>query len=260
MRAQAWDPQLTPAANDWHPSGAARIGRIPRPASLYFTLAIAALLAAGCQQKMANQPSYKPDDPSEFYPDGKSARPVVAGTVARGHLRIDSALFTGRTPAAAAAAGGAQEQSAAAEESEHPLLAAEAREFTGVVDEFPFPLTPEILEHGRNRFLIYCVVCHDAVGTGLGKIVERGYTRPPSYHIERLRKAPAGYFFRVITRGYGSMPSYAAQVPVRDRWAIVAYIRALQLSQRFPEDKLPPELRREWDEQQKMAQHEGQQP
>ena len=92
--------------------------------------------------------------------------------------------------------------------------------------------------------MIYCVVCHDAAGTGRGKIVERGYTRPPSYHIDRLRRAPVGHFFRVITLGYGSMPSYAAQIPPRDRWAIVAFVRALQLSQHFPEDQLPADLRK----------------
>jgi hypothetical protein len=96
-------------------------------------------------------------------------------------------------------------------------------------------------------------VCHDAVGSGLCKIVERGYTRPPSYHIERLRQAPVGHFFRVVTRGYGSMPSYAAQIPPRDRWSIVAYVRALQLSQHFPVDKLPEDMQDEWTRAEKMA-------
>ena len=107
------------------------------------------------------------------------------------------------------------------------------------VDTFPFPVTREVLEHGRERYMIYCVVCHDPLGTGRGKIVERGYTQPPSYHIERLRNVAVGHFFEVITNGYGSMPDYKQQVPPRDRWAIAAYIRALQLSQHFPvNDKL----------------------
>jgi hypothetical protein len=96
--------------------------------------------------------------------------------------------------------------------------------------------------------MIYCVVCHDPLGTGRGKIVERGYTQPPSYHIERLRKAPVGRFFDVMTNGYGSMPDYKQQIPPWDRWAIAAYVRALQLSQHFPAKDLPPDMRKEWDE------------
>ncbi len=106
-------------------------------------------------------------------------------------------------------------------------------EYSGI-ETFPFPVTLDVVKHGQNRFMIYCVVCHDALGTGHGKIVERGYTRPPSYHIDRLRQAPVGHFFEVISKGYGSMPSYGSQVPPLDRWAIIAYIRALQTSQRFP--------------------------
>ena len=96
-------------------------------------------------------------------------------------------------------------------------------------------MTKKALEHGYHRYTIYCAVCHDPLGTGRGKIVERGYTQPPSYHIERLRKVPPGYLFAVISEGYGSMPSYGAQIPVRDRWAIAGYLRALQMSQHFPE-------------------------
>ena len=110
------------------------------------------------------------------------------------------------------------------------------------VDEFPFPATRAVLEQGRNRFMIYCVVCHDPLGTGRGKIVERGYTQPPSYHIERLRTVPVGHFFDVITNGYGSMPDYKQQIPPRDRWAIAAYIRALQLSQPCPVGDVPADL------------------
>jgi mono/diheme cytochrome c family protein len=133
------------------------------------------------------------------------------------------------------------------------LLRAEAREFAGTVEEFPFPITRELVERGRNRYMIYCVVCHDAVGGGHGKIVERGYTKPPSYHSERLRSAPAGYLFRVVSQGYGSMPSYASQIPVRDRWAIISYVRALQLSQHYPADKLPDEIRNQLDNSEKLA-------
>ena len=193
-------------------------------------------LLPGCQQKMAVQPSYKPLSVDSFFSNGQSARPLVKGTVARGHLRIDRALFEGRRTSddtqdlveAATLAG-------LANEGLLPTLIAVALAPTDYVEEFPFPVTKAIMENGRHRYMIYCVVCHDPVGTGHGKIVERGYTPPPSYHIDRLRTAPVGYFFNVITNGYGSMPSYAAQVPVRDRWAIISYIRALQLSQHYPQ-------------------------
>jgi mono/diheme cytochrome c family protein len=215
-------------------------------------LALLLFSALGCQQKMALQPSYQPDDASDFFPDGKASRPPPAGTVARGHLSVDAALFTGRTSLEEPTTAPRQAREEQADRGgARPVLAGEAAQFEGVVDEFPFPITREILEHGRDRFMIYCVVCHDAAGTGYGKIVERGYTRPPSYHIDRLRQAPVGHIFRVISQGYGSMPSYAAQIPTRDRWAIVAYVRALQLSQHFPVEKLPDDMRQEWNESQK---------
>ena len=194
-------------------------------------LPFALCLLPACQQQMAQQPSFRPDDASDFFPDGKAQRPLVPGTVARGHLRTDLHLFTGlrsrRTPALAllaalvGSAGWSQLGGVA-------VLAAEANDY---VDTFPFPITREVLGHGQNRYMIYCVVCHDPLGTGRGKVVERGYTPPPSFHIERLRAAPVGHFFDVITNGYGSMPDYRQQIPPRDRWAIVAYIRALQESE-----------------------------
>ena len=119
------------------------------------------------------------------------------------------------------------------------------RDDAAFVKEFPIAVSEPMLQHGYNRYMIYCVVCHDPLGTGRGKIVERGYTPPPSLHIERLRSAPAGRLFAVITEGYGSMPSYANEIPPEDRWAIVAYVRALQLSQRFPKEQLSAEMRKE---------------
>jgi mono/diheme cytochrome c family protein len=127
-------------------------------------------------------------------------------------------------------------------------LAASAVEETNYVDTFPFPITRDVLQQGYDRYMIYCVVCHDPLGTGHGKIVERGYTPPPSYHIDRLRQVPVGHFFDVITNGYGSMPDYRQQVPPRDRWAIAAYIRALQWGQHFPAKELTPEMRRTWQQ------------
>ena len=131
------------------------------------------------------------------------------------------------------------------------VTAAANLEMHDFVDTFPFPVTRDVLEQGRNRYMIYCVVCHDPLGTGHGKIVERGYTQPPSYHIERLRQAAVGRLFDVITNGYGSMPDYKEQIPPRERWAIVAYLRALQLSQHFAEKEMTPVLRAERETQEK---------
>jgi len=167
-------------------------------------LAIAVVhLGAGCRQDMHNQPKYKPLRESRFFPDQRQARPIVPGTVARGHLEDDGPLYTGKGP-------------------------------EGFVASLPVPVNGPLLERGRERYGIYCTPCHDRTGSGDGMIVRRGYPKPPSFHEQRLREAAAGYFFHTITNGFGVMPSYALQVPVADRWAIVAYIRALQFSQYVP--------------------------
>jgi mono/diheme cytochrome c family protein len=153
-----------------------------------------------CQQKMADQPRYEPLQKSEFFDDQRASRPLVEGTVARGHLDADEQLFSGKIDGEPA-------------------------------KTFPFPIDRQILQRGRERFEIFCSPCHDRVGTGQGMIVRRGYRPPPSLHIARLRDAPAGQLYDVIARGFGAMPDYAAQISAHDRWAIVAYIRALQLSQ-----------------------------
>ncbi len=197
----------------------------------------------GCQQKMAEQPSYRPLEPSRFFADGRASRPLVAGTVSRSDIENDAAITSGRKPAVI---------TAAANEPNVPGIRPD--EF---VTEFPFPITSEILARGRQRFTIYCAICHDAAGTGNGKIVQRGFTKPPSYLTDNsrqfahsgyqitLRDVPVGYLFDVPTKGYGAMADYATQVSPRDRWAIVAYIRTLQLSQSVPLDSLPPALRDE---------------
>jgi mono/diheme cytochrome c family protein len=209
--------------------------------------AVLACAFAGCQQKMADQPSYKPLEPSGFFADRRSARSPVAGTVARGHLHADPAFYTGRRGTAGEeAAHAAAAVGAAASGPVAGAVAANAGN-EDFVDKFPFPITEPIVEHGYQRYMIYCVVCHDPLGNGHGKIVERGYTRPPSLHIERLRTVPVGHIFAVMTEGYGSMPSYAEQIPVRDRWAIAAYVRALQLSQHFPAGQLPADLKQAMD-------------
>jgi mono/diheme cytochrome c family protein len=202
---------------------------------------LVALLLPACRQKMAEQPSLRPDGETSLFPDGKANRPAVPGTVARGQLRTDQHLFAGvrrRTPrdwawpALALAGEGLGRLAVVATQDTH-------------VETFPFPMTREALERGRERYMIYCVVCHDAAGTGRGTIVRRGYTPPPSFHIDRLRDATVGHFFDVISNGYGSMPSYREQVPPEDRWAIIGYVRALQLSQHYPEAELTDAMRRE---------------
>jgi cytochrome c553 len=202
---------------------------------LRFGLVTAALLCpalAGCgDQQMADQPSYRTFEPSDFFGDRRSAREPVPGTVARGQLRDDYLLFTGRTGPGV---------------DFGDLFGM----FPGIhidaplADTFPFEVTREVLERGQQRFNIFCVVCHGYTGQGNGKIVERGYVRPPSYHEKRLREAPVGHFFDVMTRGYGAMPDYRAEVPPRDRWAIAAYIRALQ-AREVSEDELTPEQRKQ---------------
>jgi mono/diheme cytochrome c family protein len=157
--------------------------------------------AAGCRQEMYDQPKYKPLDRSAFYADGRASRALVEGTVARGALE-GTAMPAGGAPGAA-----------------------------DRVTELPMPLTRELLARGQQRYEIFCTPCHDRTGSGQGMVVRRGYRPPPSLHIERLRDAPVGHFYDVMTRGLGAMPDYAQQIPPEDRWAISAYVKALQLSQ-----------------------------
>ncbi len=171
-----------------------------RRSRLLLGLASVLVWFGGCRRDMQDQPKYIPLRQSDFFGDGRSARPLVADTVARGQLREDDHLYTGMV-------GGKP------------------------AETFPFPVTRQVLERGRQRYDIYCSPCHDNAGYGNGMVVQRGFRRPPSYHIDRLRAAPPGYFYDVITNGLGAMYSYASRVPPEDRWAIVAYIRALQLSQ-----------------------------
>ena len=198
-------------------------------------LPAACCLLLGCQQQMARQPAYHwPDQPSDFFPDGRTTRPIDPDTVARGQLRDDAGRFTGQDGPGRG-------------------------DIPAYVTEFPYPVTEAVLHHGRERFNIYCAVCHGRTGDGDGKVVQRGYLKPPSYHtvpsyengLSRgfarwgqkvpLREVPVGYIFEVITRGYGAMPDYVEQIPTDDRWAIIAYVRALQLSQNVPAGELTEE-------------------
>jgi len=174
--------------------------------SFLLAAAIAVMLGAtACRQDMHNQPRYKPLAATNFFGDGRSERPTIADTVARGQLHLDQARYTGK-------------------------------ENGKDVETFPIQITHGDLLRGQERFNIYCSPCHGRLGDGHGMIVSRGFRQPPSYHDARLVNAPVGYFFDVMTNGYGAMYPYASRVAVDDRWRIAAYIRALQLSQNAPPD------------------------
>jgi hypothetical protein len=176
-------------------------------ATALITLTATALLA-GCRQDMHNQPKFIPQRGTTFFADGRSARPQVENTVARGQLHEDQYFYTGLVNGAEGTA-------------------------------MPFPVTMDVLQRGQERYNIYCTPCHSRVGNGVGMIVQRGYARAGNFHSARLQAAPLGHFFSVISNGYGAMPDYAAQVTPEDRWAIVAYIKALQLSQNAEPTDVP---------------------
>jgi mono/diheme cytochrome c family protein len=159
------------------------------------------LTACGIRLDMHDQPKFKPLRENDFYADGRASRPVVDGTVARGQLANDELFYTGK------------------------LNGQEA-------DQFPYPVTQPMLERGRERFNIYCSPCHSRIGDGNGMIVQRGFKKPPDYTEDRLMKIPVGHFVNVMTNGYGSMSEYKSQLSISDRWAIAAYIRALQLARK----------------------------
>lgn len=184
------------------------------PARLLLSAAAAGvLLLGGCslRQDMALQPKNKPLSPSDFFQDGRSERPILENTVARGSLAND-ALFVPKDSNA-----------------------------------FPLPVNQELLERGEGRYKIFCTPCHGLQGDGNGMVAMRGMKHPPTYHQERLRQSPTGYFYDVITNGFGAMLGYSAQIPPRDRWAIIAYVRALQLSRNAKASELPAALRQQLD-------------
>lgn len=187
--------------------------------TVLMVMLVASVIFAACRQpqKMADQPYYEPLEPSDFFPDGQASRHPPEGTVFRGAKERGGFFHTGKINGKPA-------------------------------DALPFPVTGEILARGRERYDIYCSPCHDRLGTGRGMVVRRGYRQPRSFHAEELRKAPAGHFFEHMTLGFGAMPSYAEQVPPQDRWAIVAYIRALQLSRNVRLSELAPEDRKRLEE------------
>lgn len=190
-----------------------RSSRVPARLLRVGALAVLAFGAAACRQDMHDQPKLKPYRSSQFFANGSGMRPLPANTVAKGSLREDTHFFTGRL------ADGS------------------------MATELPMPMTKKLLKRGQDRFTIYCTPCHGQVGDGRGMVVRRGYKQPTSYHDERLRQVPIGYFFDVMTNGFAVMPSYAAQLPPEDRWAIAAYIRALQYSQHVDVTSLTAEQR-----------------
>jgi mono/diheme cytochrome c family protein len=196
----------------------ARVTRRFRRAA-YVASVLGACALAGCRLDMHMQPKYKPYEASEFFSDGRSARQPVAGTVARGELRIDEHLYTGKVDGK-------------------------------IADTFPFPITANDILRGQERYNIYCSPCHDYTGSGRGMIVMRGFPQPPSYHIDRLRQAPVGHFFDVMTNGFGAMYSYASRISPEDRWRIAAYIRALQLSEHAKIEDVPDADRTKLEEKQ----------
>jgi mono/diheme cytochrome c family protein len=181
-----------------------------------FAILASTAILAGCRQDMHDAPRYEALEASATFADNRASRGAPDGTVARGWLRADEALYTGKV------AG-------------QP------------VEQFPFAISHADLARGQQRFGIYCTPCHGQLGDGNGMVVQRGLRQAASFHQDRLRQEKVGYFFDVITNGFGAMPDYATQIPVRDRWLIVAYVRALQLSQHASVDDVPADRRGELD-------------
>jgi mono/diheme cytochrome c family protein len=179
--------------------------------------ALAALTLTACRQDMHDQPRYEPLEANPFFADQRASRPQVAGTVARGQLHEDEQLYLGTVNGEPA-------------------------------ETFPFAVTREVIERGRQRFEIFCTPCHGRLGNGQGMVTQRGFRHPPTYHSQQLREAPVGHFFDVISNGFGAMYSFNDRIPPQDRWAIVAYIRTLQFSQAARAAELPPAMRQEFEQ------------
>ena len=195
----------------------------------FFTFAFLLLTfyLSACRYDMQDQPRYKAHKQSDFFKDGKAMRELPEGTVPRGFLREDKAFYAGKTAAGQNATAPNPAATPQTDASGNTLVT----DFSGLVSDFPVPVTKELIDRGEQRYKVFCIVCHGPVGNGDGMIVRRGFSKPPTYNDDRLRNAPVGHFYNVITVGQGKMNSYASQVPPADRWAIVAYIRTLQISQ-----------------------------
>ena len=200
-----------------------------RLALLAILIPIVLLSGCGVRSDMQDQPRYRAYKKSDWFKDGRGSRDPVEGTVARGQLHENKAFYTGKIDN--------PNPNAAVQTTTDPSGNTLVASFPNDVDEFPVPVTKELVDRGQERYNIYCIVCHGPVGNGDGMIVRRGFPQPPTYHDDRLRNAPVGHFFDVMTNGWGKMNSYAYQVQPADRWAIAAYIRALQVSQN-PDENL----------------------
>ncbi len=187
-----------------------------------FTFALSA-----CRYDMQDQPRYKALKKSDFFSDGRAMRDLPEGTVSRGNLRENKAFYTGKKENAGAASAPAAAVAPTMDASGNTVVTS----FPDDIEEFPVPVSKELVDRGEQRYRVFCIVCHGPVGSGDGMVVRRGYPKPSTYHDDRLRNAPVGHFYDVITNGWGKMNGYAAQIPPADRWAIVAYIRTLQISQ-----------------------------
>ena len=202
---------------------ALRVSASPRLRVCFLVLGL--LFTTGCRDDMQNQPKMKPYRSTKFFSDGLSGRQPIPGTVARGFLRDDTEFFTGKK-------AGTQSTPAQQQQPGDQQAPAQDNLFPDDIDYFPIPITEDIVKRGRDRYDIFCSACHGLTGNGDGMIVRRGFRRAASFNDDRLRQAPVGHFFDAITNGWGAMPSYASQIAVQDRWAIVAYIRALQEAQK----------------------------
>ena len=208
------------------------------------------LLTVSCRRDMQDQPKMKPYRSSVFFRDGISSRPPVEGTVARGFLKADTEFFTGKKAGRPNAnAANANNQASPGQTAGPQLTPAKgpapqgAAAYPDDVEVFPIQVTKETVRRGKERYEIFCTACHGLTGNGDGMIVRRGFRRAASFNDDRLRQAPVGHFFDAISNGWGAMPSYAPQIPPQDRWAIVAYIRALQLSQAAQQPAVTPETK-----------------
>jgi mono/diheme cytochrome c family protein len=198
---------------------------------LLFCLFTFAFLLASCRRDMQDQPKAIAFRESTFFKDGVSSRPPVAGTVPRGYLRADREFYFGKRSGYRTGSGSDRVIGSSGQQpGANPNSAAM---FPDDVDTFPFPITKEILARGQERYQIFCSSCHGLTGYGDGMVARRGFNKPApaSFHQDKLRQAPVGHFFDVVSNGWGAMPSHASQIPIEDRWKIIAYIRALQLSQ-----------------------------
>jgi mono/diheme cytochrome c family protein len=219
-RAASPRPSVSPSPRPRvSPSPRPRVSASPR--LLLLLSAFCLMFSSGCRQDMQDQPRMKPFRSTTFFSNGLSSRPPVTGTVPRGFLRADKAFFTGKKDTATGTS--AVPAASPAPNGQQPT-------YPDDIEEFPLTITPETVSRGRERYEIFCSACHGFTGNGDGMIVRRGFRRAASFHTDALRQAPVGHYFDAITNGWGAMPSYAPQIPPGDRWAIIAYIRALQVS------------------------------